>query len=72
MMDRKELNELKEEYKSLTDKLKELSEDELKEVTGGEIGEWQNVEHSGLDVKNQGKYSVYYGTDTPSDERLKN
>ena len=31
-----ELNTLKQEYESLTKKLKELNEDELKQVTGGE------------------------------------
>lgn len=30
-----ELNDLKEEYERLSKKLEELSEDELKEVTGG-------------------------------------
>ena len=32
-----ELNELKKEYETLNSKLKELSEDELKQVTGGSI-----------------------------------
>lgn len=32
-----ELKELKTEFDNLTNKLKELSEDELKEVTGGEM-----------------------------------
>lgn len=31
-----ELNKLKEEYETLTSKLKELNEDELMEVTGGD------------------------------------
>lgn len=35
-----ELRKLKEEYKTLNDKLKELSSDELEEVTGGE---WFNI-----------------------------
>lgn len=30
-----ELSKLKKEYEALNDKLKELDEDELKEVTGG-------------------------------------
>lgn len=33
---KQELNELKKEYEKLSLKLKELSSDELKEVTGGE------------------------------------
>lgn len=33
----KELNELKEEYNKLTSKLKELTTDELKMVTGGSM-----------------------------------
>ena len=32
---KEELNELKQEYDSLTNKLKELTEDELLQVTGG-------------------------------------
>ena len=32
---KEELNELRQEYESLTNKLKELTEDELEKVTGG-------------------------------------
>lgn len=33
---KEELEQLRQEYKALTEKFKELSEDELKEVTGGD------------------------------------
>ena len=36
-MKKEELEVLKKEYEELSVKLKELSEDELKEVTGGKI-----------------------------------
>lgn len=36
MKTKEELNLIKEEIANLTNKLKELSEDELKEITGGE------------------------------------
>ena len=36
-MKKEELEVLKKEYEVLNNKLKELSEDELKEVTGGKI-----------------------------------
>ena len=35
MKTKEELNQLKIEYESLTNKLKELTEDELEQVTGG-------------------------------------
>ena len=35
MKTQEELKELKQEYEALTAKLKELTEDELKEITGG-------------------------------------
>ena len=38
-----ELNQLKDEYETLTNKLKELTEDELKQVVGGIPGGGQNV-----------------------------
>ena len=38
MKTKEELKELKEEYETLTTKLKELTEDELKMVTGGNEG----------------------------------
>lgn len=77
---KEELIALKEEYETLNNKLKELTEAELKEVTAGAIGDWQNIEHSGIDIKNQGYYSIYYGEAIPinenniplaSDEKLK-
>lgn len=63
-----ELNELQKEYKTLTSKLKELTEDELKVVTGGTIGDWNNIEHSGINIFNQGQYSIYYGQANPTNE----
>ena len=35
MKTKEELEQLKQEYETLTNKLKELTEDELKEVAGG-------------------------------------
>ena len=40
---KEELNELKIEYESLNEKLKELSDDELKQVTGGNTGLWSET-----------------------------
>ena len=37
---KEELNELKIEYESLNEKLKELSDDELKQVTGVNTSPW--------------------------------
>ena len=37
MKTKEELNVLKEEYKALNDKLKELSEEELTQVVGGDV-----------------------------------
>ena len=77
---KEELKKIKEECEALNNKLKELTEDELKEVTGGAIGEWNNIEHSGIDIKNKGNYSIFYGESItnnengiplPSDEKLK-
>ena len=45
MKSKEELKELKEEYKTVCKKLKELSEDELKQVAGGHI-EYGLVYHS--------------------------
>ena len=36
----KELNELKKRYEDLTEEIRELSEEELKEVTGGQDPKW--------------------------------
>lgn len=38
---KEELNNLKQELETLTFKLRELSDDELKEVTGGVAPRWQ-------------------------------
>ena len=40
---KEELDELKIEYKSLNEKLKELSDDELKQVTGGITSPWSET-----------------------------
>ena len=61
MKTKEELKELKNEYETLNNKLKELTEDELKEVVGGTIGDWQNIEHSGIETKNQGQYKIFFG-----------
>ena len=37
-----ELNKLKSEIETLNGKLAELTEDELKQVIGGEYGEWMD------------------------------
>ena len=51
MKKEKELNELKEEVKNMKQKLAELSEDELNQVTGGTIGRMDNVFESSGDVQ---------------------
>ena len=56
-----ELKEIKNEYETLTSKLNELTEDELNAITGGEIGDWQNIEHSGISIYNQGQFAIFYG-----------
>ena len=43
MKTKEELDELKIEYKSLNEKLKELSDDELKQVTGGITSPWSET-----------------------------
>ena len=58
MKTQEELNELKEEYQALTLKLKELSDDELKIVTGG---------FETPDYNKQFEINVY-GKDTPNFE----
>ena len=40
MKSREELNELKKRYENLTEEIRELSEEELKEVTGGQDPKW--------------------------------
>ena len=46
MKTKEELNQLKTEYETLTTKLKELTEDELRQVTGG----YDPFEKLGLEV----------------------
>lgn len=41
---KEELENLKKEYESLTSKLNELTEEELKEVTGGNVNHHSNKE----------------------------
>lgn len=48
---KEELNNIKNEYKELTDKLKELSEEEILEVTGG-VNIWD------ISVKQKEKFEV--------------
>lgn len=58
---KEEINELKQECEVLKEKLEELTQDELKQVTGGTIGGWNNIEHSKINVKDQEHYSIFYG-----------
>lgn len=46
---KKELNDLKTEYEALNNKLKELTEDELKEVTGGTDIGWDWIYERDID-----------------------
>ena len=50
-----ELKELKEEYEKLNEKLKELSDDELKQVTGGASPWSETLETSEL-LENGGQH----------------
>ena len=40
---KEELKELKEEYETLNNKLQKLTEDELKQVTGGNTSPWSET-----------------------------
>ena len=40
MKSKEELNELKKRYENLTEEIRELTEEELKEVTGGQTLKW--------------------------------
>ena len=40
MKSREELNELKKRYENLTEEIRELTEEELEEVTGGQDLKW--------------------------------
>ena len=51
-----ELNELKIEYESLNEKLKELSDDELKQVTGGNTSPWSETLETAELIKNGGQH----------------
>ena len=50
---------------TLEKKIEELTEEELKEVVGGAIDNWQVIEpHSRdneLDTQNPGNYYIFYG-----------
>ena len=43
MKTKEELNELKKRYENLTEEIRELSEEELKEVTGGQDPKWTQL-----------------------------
>ena len=60
MKSKEELNELKEEYQSLTIKLRELTDDELKIVTGG-------VTFDIPDYDNQNELNIYKNKVLPDD-----
>lgn len=54
MKSKEELNALKEEYTSLSEKLRELSEDELAQVTGGLVARatiFNEMKAAGFDSK---------------------
>ncbi len=54
-----ELNQLKTEYKTLNNKLKELTEDELKQVIGGGYGGENTYDENGEIIS----FSGYYQSD---------
>ena len=51
-----ELKELKEEYERLNKKLKELSDDELKQVTGGITSSWSETLETAELLENGGQH----------------
>ena len=53
---KEELNELKIEYESLNEKLKELSDDELKQVTGGITSLWSETLETAELLENGGQH----------------
>ena len=55
MKTKDELDELKIEYKSLNEKLKELSDDELKQVTGG-TSPWSETLEKAKLLENGGQH----------------
>ena len=56
MKTKEELDELKIEYKSLNEKLKELSDDELKQVTGGITSPWSETFETAELLENGGQH----------------
>ena len=56
MKTKEELDELKIEYKSLYEKLKELSDDELKQVTGGITSPWSETFETAELLENGGQH----------------
>lgn len=50
MKTQEELNELKQEFETLTNKLKELTDEELKEVAGGSWVEKEEFKESGATI----------------------
>ena len=53
---KEELNQLKNEYESLTSKLKELTEDELIQVTGGITSPWSETLETAELLENGGQH----------------
>ena len=51
-----ELKELKEEYEKLNEKLKVLSDDELKQVTGGITSPWSETLETAELLENGGQH----------------
>lgn len=65
---KEELTQLKNEYESVTSKLKELTEDELKLVTGGGFsGDFSNFEHPNVVLYSVNGHALFWGS---SIERL--
>ena len=60
MKTKEELNALKEEYQSLTTKLRELTDDELKIVTGG-------VNFDVPEYSKQKEFHIYENSDSPNE-----
>ena len=53
---KEELKELKEEYETLNNKLQELTEDELKQVTGGNTSPWSETLDTAELLENGGQH----------------
>ena len=56
MKTKEELKKLKEEYEKLNEKLKELSDDELKQVTGGNTSPWSKTLETAELLENGGQH----------------